>query len=217
SSFCLLAKAAFHSSAQVPQEVPRSGGTGTPRPEAEIHILVRLPVRKDQVLAMASKRILKELKDLQKDPPTSCSAGPKVEMKGGFSKTPYGICGPVAEDMFHWQATIMGPPDSPYAGGVFLVTIHFPPDYPFKPPKVAFRTKVFHPNINSNGSICLDILKEQWSPALTISKVLLSICSLLTDPNPDDPLVPEIAHMYKTDRTKYEATARSWTQKYAMG
>ncbi|KAL9266589.1 Ubiquitin-conjugating enzyme E2 28-like protein [Drosera capensis] len=195
---------------------------------------------------MASKRILKELKDLQKDPPTSCSAGP------------------VAEDMFHWQATIMGPPDSPYAGGVFLVTIHFPPDYPFKPPKVlffkllfkclveglvrwdalclgkpfyifynldevillvlielgalvAFRTKVFHPNINSNGSICLDILKEQWSPALTISKVLLSICSLLTDPNPDDPLVPEIAHMYKTDRAKYESTARSWTQKYAMG
>ncbi|KHG30069.1 Ubiquitin-conjugating enzyme E2-17 kDa [Gossypium arboreum] len=130
---------------------------------------------------MASKRILKELKDLQKDPPTSCSAGP------------------VAEDMFHWQATIMGPPDSPYAGGV------------------AFRTKVFHPNINSNGSICLDILKEQWSPALTISKVLLSICSLLTDPNPDDPLVPEIAHMYKTDRAKYETTARSWTQKYAMG
>ncbi|KAA3475955.1 ubiquitin-conjugating enzyme E2 28 [Gossypium australe] len=124
---------------------------------------------------------------------------------------------PVAEDMFHWQATIMGPPDSPYAGGVFLVTIHFPPDYPFKPPKVAFRTKVFHPNINSNGSICLDILKEQWSPALTISKVLLSICSLLTDPNPDDPLVPEIAHMYKTDKNKYETTARSWTQKYAMG
>ncbi|KAJ8553041.1 hypothetical protein K7X08_020434 [Anisodus acutangulus] len=136
---------------------------------------------------------------VRKDPPTSCSAGP------------------VAEDMFHWQATIMGPTDSPYAGGVFLVSIHFPPDYPFKPPKVAFRTKVFHPNINSNGSICLDILKEQWSPALTISKVLLSICSLLTDPNPDDPLVPEIAHMYKTDRAKYETTARSWTQKYAMG
>ncbi|CAN1141973.1 Ubiquitin-conjugating enzyme E2 28 [Linum perenne] len=71
--------------------------------------------------------------------------------------------------MFHWQATIMGPSDSPYSGGVFLVTIHFPPDYPFKPPK---------PNVNSNGSICLDILnldilKEQWSPALTISKVFL--------------------------------------------
>ena len=100
----------------------------------------------------------------------------------------------------------MGPSDSPYSGGVFFVTITFPPDYPFKPPKVQFQTKVYHPNINSQGSICLDILKEQWSPALTISKVLLSICSLLTDPNPDDPLVPEIAQYYKGDRQRYEET-----------
>jgi ubiquitin-conjugating enzyme E2 D/E len=149
---------------------------------------------------MASKRIQKELKDLQKDPPTSCSAGPSSP-----------------EELFHWQATIMGPPDSPYAQGVFMVKIHFPPDYPFKPPKVSFQTKVYHPNVNSNGSICLDILKEQWSPALTISKVLLSICSLLTDPNPDDPLVPEIAHIYKNDKKRYDETARQWTHKYAMG
>ena len=71
------------------------------------------------------------------------------------------------------QATIMGPGDSPYAGGVFFVLIHFPPDYPFKPPKVQFQTKVYHPNVNTQGSICLDILKEQWSPALTISKASL--------------------------------------------
>ncbi|XP_047972125.1 ubiquitin-conjugating enzyme E2 11 isoform X3 [Salvia hispanica] len=148
---------------------------------------------------MASKRIMKELAELKKDPPAACSAGP------------------VNDNMFEWQATIMGPPDSPYAGGVFLATIHFPPDYAFKPPKVAFKTKVYHPNINSQGSICLDILKAQWSPALTISKVLLSICSLLTDPNPDDPLEAEIAKQYKTNRSKYEITARSWTQKYAMG
>uniref|UniRef100_A0A8C0ABB6 UBC core domain-containing protein n=1 Tax=Bos mutus grunniens TaxID=30521 RepID=A0A8C0ABB6_BOSMU len=147
---------------------------------------------------MALKRIHKELNDLARDPPAQCSAGP------------------VGDDMFHWQATIMGPNDSPYQGGVFFLTIHFPTDYPFKPPKVAFTTRIYHPNINSNGSICLDILRSQWSPALTISKVLLSICSLLCDPNPDDPLVPEIARIYKTDREKYNRIAREWTQKYAM-
>jgi ubiquitin-conjugating enzyme E2 D len=147
--------------------------------------------------SMAQKRINKELQDLGKDPPANCSAGP------------------VGDDLFHWQATIMGPPDSPYQGGVFFLNIHFPPDYPFKPPKVQFTTKIYHPNVNSNGSICLDILNAQWSPALTTSKVILSICSLLTDPNPDDPLVPEIARTYKEDRPKYDATAREWTQKYA--
>ena len=60
--------------------------------------------------------------------------------------------------------------DSPYAGGVFFLSIAFPTDYPFKPPKVSFTTKIYHPNINGNGSICLDILRDQWSPALTISK-----------------------------------------------
>lgn len=147
---------------------------------------------------MALKRINKELADLGRDPPSSCSAGP------------------TGEDLFDWQATIMGPADSPYAGGVFFLSIHFPTDYPFKPPKVQFQTRIYHPNINANGSICLDILRDQWSPALTISKVLLSICSMLTDPNPDDPLVPEIAHVYKTDRAKYEQTAREWTRKYAV-
>ncbi|RMZ78040.1 hypothetical protein DV737_g4119, partial [Chaetothyriales sp. CBS 132003] len=135
---------------------------------------------------------------VEADPPSSCSAGP------------------MGDDLFHWQATIMGPSDSPFQGGVFFLAIHFPTDYPFKPPKVNFTTRIYHPNINSNGSICLDILRDQWSPALTISKVLLSICSMLTDPNPDDPLVPEIAHVYKTDRERYEATAREWTRKFAI-
>ena len=147
---------------------------------------------------MALKRLQKELADIGKDPPANCSAGPASE-----------------KEMYHWVATIMGPEGSPYAGGIFQLNIHFPTDYPFKPPKITFATKMYHPNINSNGSICLDILKDQWSPALTISKVLLSISSLLTDPNPDDPLVPDIAHLYKSNRSKYEATAREWTRKYA--
>ena len=147
---------------------------------------------------MALKRIQKEYSDIKVDPPTQCSAGPVND-----------------GDLFHWKATIMGPPETPYHGGVFFLTIHFPTDYPFKPPKVAFDTKIYHPNINSNGAICLDILKEQWSPALTISKVLLSICSLMADPNPDDPLVPDIARLFKTDKKKYEENCREWTSRYA--
>ena len=145
---------------------------------------------------MATRRITKEIADLSKDAPENCSAGPR------------------GEDIYKWDATIMGPTDTPYVGGVFNMEIHFPSDYPFKPPKVQFLTKIYHPNISSNGAICLDILKEQWSPALTVSKVLLSICSLLSDPNPKDPLVPAIAEEYNKDREAYNANARLWTQRY---
>eukprot|EP01083_Nonionella_stella_P037194 101407_1 len=147
---------------------------------------------------MALRRITKELKDLESEPLTNISAGPM-------------------SDLFNWNATIMGPPDSPYDGGVFFLEIRFPPDYPFKPPKCKFTTKIYHCGINHNGSISLDILHDNWSPALTIYKVLLSIQSLLTDPNPHDPLVPDIAKQYKTDRFLHDLTAEEWTQKYANG
>ena len=148
---------------------------------------------------MSLKRITVELKDLRKDPPTSCSAGPK------------------GDDMFAWEGCIFGPEDTPYHGGVFKLSIQFPVDYPFRAPHVRFLTKIYHPNINATGLICLDILKGQWSPALTISKVLLSICSLLTDPNPKDPLVPDIATQYMIQRGEYENEAKRWTLMYANG
>lgn len=148
---------------------------------------------------MALRRINKEISDLKADPPFNCSAGP------------------LGNDLYQWEAVIMGPEDSPYTGGIFKLRIQFPVDYPFKPPHIQFLTKIFHPNINSAGMICLDILKTQWSPALTISKVLLSICSLLTDPNPKDPLAPEIAHMYLERRDEYEIEARRMTVLHANG
>lgn len=147
---------------------------------------------------MALKRIKKELLDLQTDPPTNCSAGP------------------IGDDLFNWQATIIGPDDSPYQNGIFFLNINFPEDYPFKPPKIYFTTRIYHCNINTKGGICLDILRDQWSPALTISKILLSICSLLTDCNPDDPLIPDIANLYMNNRELHDLTAQEWTIKYAM-
>tara|TARA_B100000927_G_scaffold290311_2_gene288836 strand:- start:9095 stop:9547 length:453 start_codon:yes stop_codon:yes gene_type:complete len=148
---------------------------------------------------MATQRIKNELKRLLNDTPANCSAGP------------------INDNIFNWQATLIGPTESPYEGGVFYLDIKFPEEYPFKPPNIHFTTKIYHPNINSNGGICLDILKDQWSPALTISKVLLSICSLLTDPNPDDPLMIDIADLYKSDIEEYKMKARAHTLRYASG
>ena len=148
---------------------------------------------------MASlKRIKKELVDFNKDPPANCSAGPVNDC-----------------DMFHWQASIVGPGDSPYQGGVFFLSIEFPKDYPFKPPKCTFVTRIYHPNINTDGTVGLDIIRDQWSPSLTIGKVLLSISALLADPNPDAPMIPEIGNVMRESKEKYEKTAREWTIKYA--
>uniref|UniRef100_A0A914M218 UBC core domain-containing protein n=1 Tax=Meloidogyne incognita TaxID=6306 RepID=A0A914M218_MELIC len=147
---------------------------------------------------MALKRIHKELVDFGKEPPVLCNAGP------------------VGEDLWNWQATITGPPNSPYQGGVFYLNINFPQDYPFKPPQISFKTPIYHPNISNEGSICLDILTHKWTPALTIPKVLLSICSLFDDPNPKSPLNREAADLYVRDRAAYNVKVREWTQKYAM-
>lgn len=132
---------------------------------------------------------------------------------------------------------------SPYEGGIFKVNIEFPSDYPFKPPKVTFGTKMYHPNVDDDGSICVGLLKtEAWKPATKITSgklysfyiiileydlwnmtlilyyiatVLDALCALLITPNPDDALQPSIGQMYRENHGQYVKTAKEWTAKYA--
>jgi ubiquitin-conjugating enzyme E2 D len=146
---------------------------------------------------VALRRLKREIKNLKNNPVSHCSAGPEDD------------------DILIWTATIHGPDDSPYKDGVFKLSIKFTKEYPFKAPNVIFNTRVYHPNINEKGQICLDILKNNWSPALTIKTLLLSICSLLTDPNADDPLNVESAKKYKEDVEEYNKIAKEYTRLYA--
>ena len=109
-----------------------------------------------------------------------------------------------------------GPSDTPYQGGTFLVDIHITNSYPFEPPKMKFLTKVWHPNVSSqSGAICLDVLKDQWTPALTIKTALLSVQALLAAAEPDDPQDAVVAKMYVSNRAQFDAQAKEWTEKYA--
>lgn len=144
-----------------------------------------------------TKRIMKEFATMTKSPPPNVSAAPIDE-----------------SDMYKWQAIIFGPANSIYAGGVFKLSIVFPHDYPFKPPMIQFLTKIYHCNI-VNKYLCIDILKTQWSPALTIDKVLISIVSLLLDPNPKDPLNREAADKFLNNKAEYNRIAQEWTKRYA--
>ncbi|WFD23143.1 E2 ubiquitin-conjugating enzyme [Malassezia equina] len=115
--------------------------------------------------------------------------------------------------------------DSPFEGGSFKLELFLPEDYPMAPPRVRFLTRIYHPNIGTCykvlwtdklGRICLDILKDKWSPALQVRTVLLSIQALLSAPNPDDPLANDVAEHYKTNEKAAIETSREWTKKYAM-
>ena len=143
-------------------------------------------------------RIMKEIKEIRKD----TNAGITIDQDTSNPK--------------HLTGTIKGPTDTCYEGGLFIVDINIPIDYPFNPPKMKFLTKLWHPNVSSQtGAICLDILKDQWSPALTIKTAMLSLQALLCSPEPDDPQDAEVANMYKTDRDTFTNTAKFWTECYA--
>jgi ubiquitin-conjugating enzyme E2 D len=144
-------------------------------------------------------RILSDLNDIEQNPPSHVSAG-------------------VIDDsnIYEWEATIIGPALSPYSGGIFNLSIMFSENYPFKPPIIKFITKIFHPNIDLSGNICLDILNTKWSPAMKISNVLLSITSLLDDPNPNDPLNKNAAKLFLDSIDDYKKKARRYTIQYAI-
>lgn len=133
--------------------------------------------------------------------------GPKCVETDGFKIEP-------KEGKPEMNVSLAGPRDSPWEGGLFQLHVHCPADYPMKPPKVKFTTKIWHPNVGQNGDICLDLLQGQWSPALTIERLLLSIASLLTDPNPDSPMNSDAAQLYKKNRKAYDDKVREQCKKF---
>ncbi|KAL1934219.1 hypothetical protein VTP01DRAFT_6401 [Rhizomucor pusillus] len=146
-----------------------------------------------------TKRILKELRDVEEDKHAKIKIRPN-------------------QSLDHFHATIHGPPDTPYENGIFLLEIKLPNGYPFDPPHVKFVSKVYHPNISSQtGAICIDILRKTWSPMMTLKLVLQSIQIMLGSPVPDDPQDAQVASHYLENKTDFDKTARYWTEVYAHG
>ncbi|CAD7688452.1 unnamed protein product [Nyctereutes procyonoides] len=116
----------------------------------------------------------------------------------------------------YFHVVTAGPRDSPFEGGTFKLEVFLPEEYPVAAPKVRFMTKIYHPNVGKLGKICLDILKDKWSPALQVRTVLLSIQALLSVPNPDDPLANDVAEQRKTNEAQAIETARARRRLYAM-
>lgn len=145
------------------------------------------------------RRIAKELVDIQEDTDSNIHA----QAADGTDYT-------------HLQASFLGPPDTPYEGGTYIVDIKIPNEYPFRPPEIKFKTKIWHPNISSQtGVICLDTLGSAWSPVLTIKSALLSLQSLLTTPEPRDPQDAEVAKMLMNHPERFYRVARDWAVKHA--
>lgn len=148
-------------------------------------------------MAALPRRIIKETQRLMQEPVPGISAVPDEQ------------------NARYFHVIVFGPEDSPFEGGLFKLELFLPEDYPMSAPKVRFITKIYHPNIDRLGRICLDILKDKWSPALQIRTVLLSIQALLSAPNPDDPLANDVAELWKVNEAEAIRNAKEWTQRYA--
>ena len=158
-----------------------------------------------------ARRILAELKKVQTfDFSASDSASIDVEID--------------ERDVTRWQVALSAPNDSLYAGGVFLLKLFFPPDYPHSPPELIFETPIYHPNISRKGLICLGILKSSgsspgsaggWSPQKSVVDIFTELFALLKNPNPDDPLEVRIAREFTSDPEKFRSEVRWWVKEHA--
>jgi ubiquitin-conjugating enzyme E2 A len=150
--------------------------------------------------AASKQRLMTDLKEMHNEPPEGCSAAPAND-----------------SNLFVWNASIIGPDESAWEGGIYGLRLQFPEQYPSKPPKVRFTCEMFHPNVYADGTLCLDIIQDQWSPIYTTSTILTSIQSLLTDPNPNSPANPEAARLFRTDPKEYKKRVRRIASKSLEG
>ncbi|KAL0651400.1 hypothetical protein Bca4012_094091 [Brassica carinata] len=116
-------------------------------------------------MSPARKRLMRDFESLRQDPPAGISGAPQDN------------------NIMLWNAVIFGPEDSPWDGGTFKLSLQFSEEYPNKPPRVRFVSRMFIPNIYADGRVCLDILQNQWTPVYNVVAILISIQSLLCDPN----------------------------------
>lgn len=144
-------------------------------------------------MSFAQNRLTKELSKL---------ATEKDQLEGIIINKP--------SDIMILNATLYGPPNTPYENGKFDIVLKFDSDYPVKPPSVKFLTPMYHPNIYRDGKICIDILQNEWSPSQNIRTILLSIMSLLMDPNPASPANRDAAILYNKNKTEYEEKVRDF-------
>ena len=151
------------------------------------------------------------------DPALNCILKQVLALKDGHPITNFAIT-LIDDDPFHYQATILGPLDSPFEGGIYRLRMRFDHRYPFKPPQVNFVTKIFHPNISLDGKICMDILYNGWCPILSIEGILLSIQSMFASPDilASFPVNNEAANLYMENRAQYEEHVRWYTKTYAV-
>eukprot|EP00672_Neobodo_designis_P019098 CAMPEP_0174827140 /NCGR_PEP_ID=MMETSP1114-20130205/518_1 /TAXON_ID=312471 /ORGANISM="Neobodo designis, Strain CCAP 1951/1" /LENGTH=164 /DNA_ID=CAMNT_0016060747 /DNA_START=103 /DNA_END=597 /DNA_ORIENTATION=+ len=137
----------------------------------------------------AQRRLMNDLKSIQKEDTL--------------------VAAPADDNIMEWEAVLPGPEETPWEGGLFSLEMKFSDDYPNTPPRVKFTTPgIFHPNVYVNGDICLDILKSQWSPTYDVRMLLLSIQSLLAEPNPASAANPEAAELLTSNKTAYEARVK---------